>query len=262
MGDHPTDRSASHVPNQSCETCDPVEMPPHHPTSSPGLFKVIITHWAYVFADNEDEAACFGDEIVAEESRYDVDVERVTHRSERLGGWEDGCLVYWRGSGDKTLGDLWPKPPPLPPAPPASVISSKGLPHDKYAGQAAHEAAGWKPNDDPKPPPRLRSLQTPGVRVGLSSYCTLFKVQGPVLRRGVTVASSGVMPIIVLWDGEDSAENVHPDNLVRHDRAYEDMIRRIRMAKAFRNAGNHGASKRFAKEALRLRAWWMGNGNG
>ena len=69
------------------------------------LFYVEVTKSAWVFAENEEEAETFADEILDTEDIKDVDVFPYTEEYLKVSGWNEYSLVYHNGTEDITFED-------------------------------------------------------------------------------------------------------------------------------------------------------------
>lgn len=69
------------------------------------LFYVEVTKSAWVFAENEEEAETFADEILDTEDIKDIDVFPYTEEYLKVSGWSEYSLVYHTGTEDITFED-------------------------------------------------------------------------------------------------------------------------------------------------------------
>ena len=69
------------------------------------LFYVDVTKYAWVLAENEEEAKTFADEILDTEPFKTVDVFPYTEEYLKVSGWNEYSLVYHNGTEDITVED-------------------------------------------------------------------------------------------------------------------------------------------------------------
>ena len=69
------------------------------------LFYVKVTKFGWVFAENDEEAKKFADEIVDTEYFTDVSIRPYTEEYLNVSGWNEYSLVYHNGTEDITVED-------------------------------------------------------------------------------------------------------------------------------------------------------------